>query len=92
MSRNQAYKAWLRRSTQAKRAEYEGKRRFADKLCRKKKRVALNKRLCKISEEFKENDLGVAFKEVKSFKEGFKPSTLLCKDMQGNIIGDSAGT
>jgi hypothetical protein len=34
----------------------------------------------------------VAFKEVKSLKEGFKPSTLLCKDMQGNIIGDSAGT
>jgi hypothetical protein len=68
------------------------KRRFVDKLCRKKKRVALNKRLCKISEEFKENDLGVAFKEVKSLKEGFKPSTLLCKDMQGNITGDSAGT
>jgi hypothetical protein len=54
--------------------------------------VALNKRLCKTSEEFKENDMGVAFKEMKSLKEGSKPSTLLCKDMQGNIIGDSAGT
>jgi hypothetical protein len=28
MSRNQAYKAWLSRSTQAKRAEYEGKKKI----------------------------------------------------------------
>jgi hypothetical protein len=88
MARNQA---WLSRPTRAKRAVYEQKRRQSDKLCRKKKRTATNKRLCKISEEFEENDLHKAFREVKLVKEGFKPSTELCKDSQGNITGKNAG-
>jgi len=34
---------------------------------------------------FKKHDLHEAFKEVRSYKEGFKPSTEMCKDVQGNI-------
>jgi hypothetical protein len=68
VARNQAYQAWLSRQTRAKRAVYEEKRRQSDKLCRKKKRTATNKRLCKISEEFEENDLHKAFREVKLVK------------------------
>lgn len=33
----------------------------------------------------------MAFKEVETLKEGFKLSSLLCKDTEGNIIGDIAG-
>jgi hypothetical protein len=62
-----------------------------DKLCRKKNRTATNKRLCKISEEFEENGLHKAFREVKFVKEGLNPSTELCKDSQRNIIGNNAG-
>lgn len=46
------------------------------------------KYLLKITEEFNENDLHKAFKEGRSYREGFTPSTELCKDVQGNIIGD----
>jgi hypothetical protein len=41
-----------------------------------------------MTEEFKENDLLKAFKEVRSYREGFKPSTELCKDVQDIIIGE----
>jgi hypothetical protein len=64
VARNQAYQAWLSRPTQAKRAVYEEKRRQWDKLCRKKKRTAANKRLCKISEEFEDNDLHKVLKKL----------------------------
>jgi hypothetical protein len=33
----------------------------------------------------------MAFKDVKSQREGFKPNTDLCKDSLGRIIGDSQG-
>jgi hypothetical protein len=82
--KNQAYKARLSRSTWIKRTEYE-KQRIADKLCRKKKSLGT------MSGRFKENDLHMTFKEVKSLKEGFKPSTQLTEDSQGNIIGDRVG-
>jgi hypothetical protein len=91
MARNQAYQAWLSRPTRANRAVYEEKRGQSDKLYRKKKRTATNKRLCNISEEFEKNYLHKVFREVKLVKEGFKPSTELCKDSQGNIFGNNAG-
>jgi hypothetical protein len=39
-----------------------------------------------ITEEFKNKNLNMAFKEVKSQREVFKPKTDLCKDSQGRII------
>jgi hypothetical protein len=45
--RNQAYNKYISRPTRAKRIEYENKRRIADKICRKKKRAALNEHLTK---------------------------------------------
>jgi hypothetical protein len=44
-----------------------------------------------MSERLEENDPHMAFKEVKSLKERFKPSTQLIKDSQGHIIGDGVG-
>jgi hypothetical protein len=87
--RNQAYNKYISRCTRAKGTEYENKRRIADKMCRKKKRAALNEHLTKISEEFKDKNLNMAFKDVKSQREGFKPNTDICKDSHGKIIGDS---
>jgi hypothetical protein len=89
--KNQAYKAWLSRPTWIMRTECEKQRRRADKLYRKKKRPHLNKSLCRTSERFKENGLHMAFNEVKSLKEGLKPSTQLIIESQGNIIGDRIG-
>jgi hypothetical protein len=81
----------MSRPTRAKRTEYENKRRTADKICRKKKRAALNEHLTKISEEFKDKNLNMAFKDVKSRRECFKPNTNLCQDSLGRIISDSRG-
>jgi hypothetical protein len=78
--RNRAYNKYIRRPTRAKRTEYQNKRRIADKICRKKKRAALNEHLTKISEEFKDKNLNMAFKGVKSQRESFKPNTDLCKE------------
>jgi hypothetical protein len=89
--RNQASKKYKRRPTLAKRTEYEKKRIISDKRCRKKKRAALNEHLTKTSEEFKDKNLNMAFKDVKSEREDFKPNTDLCKDSLGRIIGDSQG-
>jgi hypothetical protein len=83
-SKNQAYKAWLSRPTRAKRIAYEKKRRLTDKLRTKKKGQKLNEHLLRITEEFNKNGLHKVFKEVRSYGEGFKPSTELCKDVQGN--------
>jgi hypothetical protein len=87
--RNQAYNKYISRPTRAKITEYENMRRIADKICRKKKRAALNEHLTKISEEFNDKNLNMAFKDVKSQREGFKPNTDLSKDSLGRIIGDS---
>jgi hypothetical protein len=78
--RNQAYNKYISRPIRAKRTEYKNMRRIADKICRKKKRAALNEHLIKICEEFKEKKLNMAFKDVKSQRDGFKPDTDLCKD------------
>jgi hypothetical protein len=88
--RNQAYNKYISRPIRAKRTENENKRRIADNICRKKKRAALNEHLTKISEEFKDN-LNMAFKDVKSQREGFKPNTDLFKDSLSRIVGDSQG-
>jgi hypothetical protein len=53
--------------------------------------VALNEHLTKISEELKDKNLNMAFKDVKSQREGFKPNTDLCKDCLGRIISDIKG-
>jgi hypothetical protein len=78
--RNLVYNKYISRPTRAKRTEYENTRMVADKICRKKKTAALNKHLTKISEEFKDKNLDMAFKDVKSQREIFKPNTDLCKD------------
>jgi hypothetical protein len=67
--RNQAYNKYISKPTRAKRTEYENKGRITDKICRKKKRAAVNEHLTKIGEEFKDKNLNMAFKDVKSPKE-----------------------
>jgi hypothetical protein len=68
--------------------EYERERRIGDKICRKKKREALNEHMIKINEEFQTQNVHMVFKEIKSQREGFKPKTGMCKDRHGKIIAD----
>jgi hypothetical protein len=39
-----------------------------------------------MDEDFKKNNTSDAFKCVKRFKEGFKASTIFCRDSEGNLL------
>jgi hypothetical protein len=67
-----------------------GKEELLIKFCRKKKREALNEHMIK-KNEFQTQNVRMAFTEIKSQREGFKPKTDLCKDRHGKIIADKEG-
>jgi hypothetical protein len=89
--RNQAHNNYIRRPTKNKELEYDKKRRIADKICRKKNGEALNEQMIKINEQFKTLNIHMAFKDIKSQREGFKPKTDMCKDRDGKIVAHKEG-
>ena len=86
--KTKACQAYLARLMRVKRAEYEETRKWTYTACRKKKRQVINWQLIAIEEELKERNLRWAHKMVQKIKEGYKPHTVQCKDMKGNIIDD----
>jgi hypothetical protein len=50
----------------------------------------MNDQLLLVESNFTENNTKQAFREVKFYKEGFKPRTDSCKDKQVKIISDNA--
>jgi hypothetical protein len=50
----------------------------------------MNDQLLLMESNFTENNTKQAFREVKFYKEGFKPGTNLCEDKQGKTISDNA--
>ncbi|PSN47273.1 hypothetical protein C0J52_13339 [Blattella germanica] len=86
--RKKAYKEYLTRSTRQKYELYKNKRREADKICRKKKRTAINKYLIEMDEDLKDNRTFDGFKKVKHMREGYKPRTTLCRDASGKILSN----
>jgi hypothetical protein len=53
---------------------------------RGKRGAALNKDLSQMDIDFKKNNTSDAFRCVKSFKEGFKASTISCRDSDGKLL------
>jgi hypothetical protein len=51
-----------------------------------KKRAVLNNHFLQMDEDFTKNNTSDAFRCVKSFKEGFKASTIFCRDSDGNLL------
>jgi hypothetical protein len=90
-ARNYARRQYLQRPTRAKEQEYRNHRREADKICRRKKSVAINERLQQIEEDFVNNDLVWAYKEVNTVKRGFVPRTNFIRSEKGKIVSDPVG-
>jgi hypothetical protein len=84
--RNKAHQEYLARPTRQKQDIYKEKRRETDKLCRRKKRAALNSYLLQMDDDFKKNNTSDTFKCVKRFKEGFKAITIFCMDSEENLL------
>jgi hypothetical protein len=70
--------------------ECRNHRREADKICRWKKRVAINERLQQI-EDVVNSDLVWVYKEVNTFKRGFVPRTNFIRREKGKIVSDLMG-
>lgn len=88
--RNSSLREYLSRPTRAKLEAYRIKRRTADKLCRKKKREISNRQIQDIYDNFQNNNIRQAYREVKAISSDFKPRTTLCKDNNGGIIAEPA--
>jgi hypothetical protein len=87
--RNKAHQEYLERPTHQTQEMYKEKRQETDKLCWRKKRAALNSYLLQTDKNFKKNNISDAFKCVKRFKEGFKATTIFCRDSEGNLLSNS---
>jgi hypothetical protein len=85
-ARNEARQQYLQCPTRVKEQEYKNRRREADKICKQEKRVAINERLQQIEEDFVNDDLVWAYKEVNTFKRGFVPRTSFINSEKGKIV------
>jgi len=63
--------------------EFEEKRKLADKICRRKK-IFENEQLREINQDFKDK-IRNAYRYLKKLKEGFKSSTILCRDKNDRL-------
>ena len=87
-AKNIAYKNYISRPSRLRKQAYELARREAHRICRNKKRTYVNNKLQKMEKDFNESRSHSAFKMIKNIKRGFVGRTVLCKDDDGNIIGD----
>lgn len=86
--RNQSHREYIARPTRARMEVFKQKRRTADKLCRKKKREYLNRRILQIQEDFNEGRIRQAYKGTRQIINKFQPRTDICKDIDGNLLAD----
>lgn len=87
--RNKARMKMLNRKTRAAVEEFNEKRKQARNECRKKKRMAEKEKFQHIVEMQETGNIREMYKEIKDIKKGFQPRTTLCKNGQGQLIGDS---
>ncbi|XP_039278735.1 uncharacterized protein LOC111055532 [Nilaparvata lugens] len=86
--KNEAWRDMMGRETRLKRERYKEIRRTASKICRKKKREWQKKRLEDIETAYLRNDVGGFYQRVDTIKRGYQPRLKLCKDQEGQIIGE----
>lgn len=84
--RNDAKKALLQRTTRTKTEKYQSLRREAKKICRKKKREALNTQLRELEQSNQARESRKFYKILKETKNEFHPRISLCKDKQGKWL------
>lgn len=86
--KNKCRQKMLQRETRSNCEIYKESRRTAHKLCRKKKREMLQRKLKAIEEANEKNESSVFYQDVKKMGKGFQPKLFICKDKEGNLLSE----
>jgi hypothetical protein len=86
--KNEARLRMLQRHTRQNENEYKEKRKFQQRLCRKKKREYEQNEIQDIVEAAEMHDSRIMYKKVNALRTEYKPHTTSCLDREGNILCD----
>ena len=86
--KNEAKQKLLQRNTRINSENYCELRREAKRVCRRKKREMILKRIETIEECNTEKAYRKFYKEVNWFRKGFQPRLNICKDKNGEILSE----
>lgn len=87
--KEKARQLMLQSGTAENKRKYEDQRRKCKALCREKKRKHKLKMLEELEEKYKNKEIRNFYQGTKRVKRGHQPRTSMCKDKQGNLIGDT---
>ncbi|XP_071653361.1 craniofacial development protein 2-like [Temnothorax longispinosus] len=85
-AKNEARRAALQRNTRGARRAYKEERRIAKKLCRLKKKEAMNKKLKEINELHEKRNIRGMYEMTRWEKTGYQPRLLNIKDERGKML------
>lgn len=71
--RNEARRKMLQRETRLYQQKYVDKRKTVYKICKRKKRKVINRRMIEIENDYLERNIKDLPKSIRKVKEGFKP-------------------
>ena len=69
----------MRRNTRANQEEYNRKRIAATRVCRRKKREVLKRKVDEVAEHHTKNDSKKYYKRIKEITQEFKPRVIACR-------------
>jgi hypothetical protein len=78
---------YIRKKTRASQEEYKCKRRDANRICRKKKRVYEKERLEELKNWEQKSKVTLFYEMIQKQKKGFQQRVDFCQDRRGNLIG-----
>ena len=87
--KKQAKLKCLQRNTRSNKDDFNKKKTYAYRLCRKKKREALSKKIKEIGEHHNNNASKKFYKKVKGTQPDFNPKLNICKDKNGEVLTEN---
>jgi len=79
----------IQRNTRANQEEYNRKRIAAARVCRRKKREALMRKVDAIVEHHTKNESKKFYKRIQEVTQEFKPSINVCRNEDGKILTEN---
>jgi len=79
----------IQRNTRANQEECNRKRIAAARVCRRKKREALKRKVDAISEHHTKNESKKCYKRIQEVTQEFKPSINVCRSEEGKIFTEN---
>jgi hypothetical protein len=79
----------IQRNTRANKEEYNRKRIAAARVCRRKKREALKKKVDEIVEYYTKNESKKLYKRIREVTQEFKPRINACRNSDGKMLTEN---